>query len=195
MRWKLFWSKNDKPPKERCTYGFKSTAKAPPDPSLKEFETGLFDIVRKIEMRKVNNELLDKMKKDLDFVESLENEVIVPSDKTANFYIMRVEEYRGHLAKEIMKNYRKVGDEAICSIDEEAAQFARNLDIDDRVEGIAAKAARVSLKDHKPDYPQKLSFRLINPTNNNLGIVSKAILDRVNSFVRQNSNLNQWRST
>ena len=195
MRWKLFWSKNDKPPEGSKTFGFKSTAKAPPDPSLKEFEHELFDMIRSLETRAVHDELQDRMKKDLEFINSLENEVIVAADKTSNFYIMKVEEYKKHLHKEVTKCYKKVDHAVVENIDEDSAQFARSLKLDDRVEGTAEKPAFLHIKDHKDDFPQKLSFRLINPTNNNLGRISKCILDSANMIVRQQSMLNQWRST
>ena len=39
------------------------------------------------------------------------------------------------------------------------------------------------------------SDRLLNPVKNNLGLISKQILDRINSCIRSGTNVNQWRNT
>ena len=36
---------------------------------------------------------------------------------------------------------------------------------------------------------------LPNPAKNNLGLISKQILDRINSCIRSQINVNQWRNT
>ena len=77
-------------------------------------------MISEIETRYVGNPLQDQMKEDIRRINSLEKEVIVQSDKTSNFFIMDVEEYQGHLNKEIMKNYRKVDSNHVDTIDTEA---------------------------------------------------------------------------
>ena len=52
-----------------------------------------------------------------------------------------------------------------------------------------------TIKDHKPDFPARIDVRLINPAKSNLGLVSKKILDKVNTAIRRKINSNQWRST
>ena len=51
------------------------------------------------------------------------------------------------------------------------------------------------MKDHKENFQQKLPCRLINPCKSNLGAVSKTILDRINSEIRQLTMVNQWKNT
>ena len=119
------------------------------------------------------------MKEDLRRINDLEREVIVQSDKTSNYFIMDVDEYQGHLNKEIMKSYRKVDSSIIENIDEEAASLVTRIDLDDRIEGIAKKQAFLTIKDHKDDFPSKLSFRVINAAKTNLGKISKDILDLI----------------
>ena len=60
------------------------------------------------------------------------------------------------------------------------AEIARSLELEDRIECMALKPAFITLKDHKEDWPRKITCRVINPTKTHIGSVSKKILDRVN---------------
>ena len=51
------------------------------------------------------------------------------------------------------------------------------------------------MKDHKPNFKNKPTCRLINPCKSEIGKISKKILDRINSKIRKSVKLNQWRST
>ena len=55
--------------------------------------------------------------------------------------------------------------------------------------------AIITIKDHKQEFPNSIKCRVINPASNNLGKVSKRILDKVNNKFRDASGVNQWRST
>ena len=57
------------------------------------------------------------------------------------------------------------------------------------------RQAFISLKDHKENFENNPRCRLINPAKNNLGLISKQILDRINSTIRSKTNSNQWRNT
>ena len=132
---------------------------------MRKFQDDLLGLIAEVEMRLVSNNLQDKMKEDLTALKNMEKEVIVPSDKTSNFYTMNVKEYQQHLDKEVMKVYKKVDIKKAMDIDNEASNLANTLNLSDRIEGMAIKKSFMTLKDHKEDFPGKLSFRLINPTN------------------------------
>ena len=53
----------------------------------------------------------------------------------------------------------------------------------------------IILKDHKENFQNNPTFRLINPAKNELGKTSKVILDRINKNTRENLQLNQWKNT
>ena len=69
------------------------------------------------------------------------------------------------------------------------------LGIDDRVDATADKDAFITLKDHKPNFANKPTCRLINPTKSEIGKVNKKILDRINSTIAKKRNFNQWKNT
>ena len=80
-------------------------------------------------------------------------------------------------------------------IDSEAKTIAQELNIDDRTEQIAKQQAFITLKDHKDNFANHPTCRLINPAKSELGKVSKQILDNVNSTIRKATKLNQWKNT
>jgi len=80
-------------------------------------------------------------------------------------------------------------------ITHEAKALAHSLDIDDRVMITSEKEAYITLKDHKPNFLNNPTCRLINPTKSELGKVSKRITESINRSVLQKTNLNLWRST
>ena len=53
----------------------------------------------------------------------------------------------------------------------------------------------INLKDHKPNVENKLPTRLINPAKNEIGRISKVILENINSKLRNKLNLQRWKST
>ena len=73
--------------------------------------------------------------------------------------------------------------------------IAKKLRIADRVDTKAEKDAFITLKDHKPNFANKSTCRLINPTKSEIGKVSKKILDRIDSTIAKKRNFNQWKNT
>ena len=61
---------------------------------------------------------------------------------------------------------------------------------------MAKQQAFITLKDHKDNFANRPTCRLINPAKSKLGKVSKQILDRIlNSEIRTKTKLNQWKNT
>ena len=157
MRWKLFWFKS---PVENVirkeTFGFKSAIKAPPDYDLKKFEEDLIKLVSNLEMKKANNAMQDKLKEDIKLIKE-KKEVIVKADKTDNHYLIPVDDYKKMMVDNITKDYRKESIEVVNSINREAAKLAKDLELDDRIEAMGLKRAFLTIKDHKDDWPSKVS--------------------------------------
>ena len=95
----------------------------------------------------------------------------------------------------ITKDYKKVPDSYLENIDVQNAVLAKELNIEWRLYQTAKEASFLKLKDHKPDFPGRLSFRLLNPMKNPMGKVSKTILERINCDLRNRLGLQQWQST
>ena len=52
--------------------------------------------------------------------------------------------------------------------------------------------AFLTVKDHKENFPNTLSFRLLNPSKSDIGKISKSFLDQINRAVIDHSKVNQW---
>ena len=84
---------------------------------------------------------------------------------------------------------------SVDSVNQELRDIATKLDIGDRIKSTARQQAFISLKDHKEKFQNNPKCRLLNPAKNNLGLISKQMQDRINSCVRSQTNVNQWRNT
>ena len=53
----------------------------------------------------------------------------------------------------------------------------------------------ITIKDHKENFDNHPTVRQINPAKNELGRISKLILDKINKKISQKFELNQWKNT
>ena len=73
--------------------------------------------------------------------------------------------------------------------------FAERLKLSDRINITAKREAFLTLKDHKPNFNNKPSCRLINPCKPELGKISKQIVEKIVHDVKSKTNINQWKNT
>ena len=110
-------------------------------------------------------------------------------------YLVCRDDYGKLLRDNITKSYKTCSDNVKHSIDQEASIIATKLGIANRMEVCARKRAYITLKDHKNDFLSKPSCRLINPAKSEVGLVSKQILEKINTAIRTATGLRQWRNT
>ena len=91
--------------------------------------------------------------------------------------------------------HKKAPSKLETSINVEAKNIAELINLDDHIKFIARTPAFITLKDHKPDFRQNPSCRLINPAKNELGKVSKLIIEKVNQKLISELHFNQWKNT
>ena len=65
FRWRFFWVNNDKPTKEKQTYGFKTEKSAPANNEMTHYENDIIHLISNIEYRDVTNEFQNKLLKDV----------------------------------------------------------------------------------------------------------------------------------
>ena len=73
--------------------------------------------------------------------------------------------------------------------------IADNLDISDRIDIKSQSQAFITLKDHKPNFQNKPTCRLINPCKSEIGKISKQTLQRINAKIINSTKFNQWKNT
>jgi hypothetical protein len=69
------------------------------------------------------------------------------------------------------------------------------LELDDRIYAFSKRDAFLTVKDHKPNFMNNIKCRLINPAKSDLGKVSKSILSRIVTSLREKTKLNQWKNS
>ena len=176
------------------TYGFRTSASPPVIKDLTAFETDLHELVASIEFRKAQNEFLDRLDSDVQNIKSCKK-VIIPADKTSNFYHLSVDDYYKLITKNISAEYRKSPPGTADTINSHASDIANKLKLKDRMQKFQTSQAFVLLKDHKSNFSSKLPCRLINPAKSDIGRVSKFILENITEQLRTSLSLNQWKST
>ena len=95
----------------------------------------------------------------------------------------------------VTKTYKKVNLNVANSIELEATSLSKKLQLDDKINTTARREAFITLKDHKHNFDNNPTCRLINPTKAEIGKISKRILDRINTKVFHTLQLNQWKNT
>ena len=199
MRWKaFFFEKNDRRNSDDSTnnnnFGFKSRKCPPQNEDLNNFEADAYNMIKNIEFRHVRDDFQDQLQEDIKKINN-STKAFIPADKTANYYEIDKATHNKLLADNITTTYKKANDNTIININNEAKNIAANLNIDDRTECMAKRQAFITLKDHKDNFQNKPTCRLINPAKSEIGRISKQILENINITIRQKTGLNQWKNS
>ena len=194
IRWKLFHIRNPTHQKPLPTYGFKTPHCPPQMAELKQFEDDLLNLVANLKFKPNRNQFQDQLRADKEVILST-TDVIVQADKSTNLYRMSTEQYKKKMRETITKDYRKCSISDVDRCTREAATIARELNLEDRIDVPTEDEAFITIKDHKDGFPGRVECRLINPAKDHIGVISKSILDRINTHLRKSTNSNQWLNT
>ena len=160
MEWRAWHALNPGNKESKETFGFGTTKSVPRVEELKGFIEDFSAIPKKIKFRcPPKSDLQDKMKDDKTKITQTK-EIIINGDKSDNLYKMDVKDYQKKLTENISKNYKKVSRNEIDKVNKEAANIASELDIADRVDVYKEINPFITLKDHKPNFENKPTFRL-----------------------------------
>lgn len=194
MRWKAFHFLSPTTPADKKTFGFKSKNCPPTVEEMRTFEEGMINIIKNIAYKDVRCQFQQDLKKDISSIKN-EERLFVKANKSINFYKLDAPEYNRLLNDNITKTYKKAEKKKLNVINDEARSVTRTLNIDDRVELIANNDAFITLKDHKENFANNPTCRLINPSKTELGRISKRILEDINSKLVRATKVNQWKNT
>ena len=95
----------------------------------------------------------------------------------------------------LQKTYKKVPDEINDKINTEGKRIMENKTALNRMFINGKNNCFIPLKDHKANFLNNLKTRLLNPAKNELGRISKAILDKINLNLRNATKVNQRKNT
>ena len=165
MRWKVFFfDRNEEDSSDVVTdnsFGFKSRKCPPQNNELDKFEADLLDMVHNVKFRNVNNKFQNKLNKDISKINN-SIKAFIPADKTSNFYTLDKTQHDKLLRDGITTTCKKASADATDTIDSQAKSIAKEPDIDNRTERMAKQQAFITLKDHKDNFANHPTCRLIN---------------------------------
>ncbi|KAL9986499.1 hypothetical protein ACROYT_G000660 [Oculina patagonica] len=156
----------------------------------------MLDLIRNIKF-KANTKSNFQRKLDADINNKIKkpNSLLIPADKTTNYYEMNTTAYNKLIKENVTKTYKKSSGKVVEKLNAQSARIAEHLQLDDRIEKLAEKEAFITLKDHKPAFHNHPTCRLINPSKSEIGVISKHILDNINTSIINKTKINQWKNT
>ena len=95
----------------------------------------------------------------------------------------------------ITTTYKKANKSIETKINKEGIKFAKQANILDKIEINSTGNSFITLKDHKENFTNHSTTRLINPSKNEIGRISKHILDQINSKLVSKLSVNEWKNT
>jgi erythromycin esterase-like protein len=110
-----------------------------------------------------------------------EDKLLVAADKTRNFYHLDAPSYKQLVNTAITKSYKKAHNNNAAKIISTEKKIAENINLDNRIDALTARHAFITLKDHKPNFQNNPTCRLINPAKSEIAIISQKVLQRINS--------------
>ena len=95
----------------------------------------------------------------------------------------------------ITKSYKKTNVNVTSSIANEENIIAQNLGLANQINTLAPKNCFATLKVDKPNFQNNPTCRLITPSKSEMCVISKHLLQRINSNILAHISLHQWKNT
>ena len=200
IRWKVtFFMKGENQiepttHKTGLTFGLNSTKCPPQIKELVPFEEDFIKLIKNLRFRKVDNKFQRALAKDLKDIRS-SKKTLTAADKTLNIYRLSKEEYSNLLQNAITSKYKKTDKHTATNINKEGIKHAKEGSIIDRIEVNGTSNSFITLTDHKENFLNRPTTRLPNPAKNEIGRISKRILQNINTTLSEKIKVNEWKNT
>ena len=162
--------------------------------TLELLEKDLFKMLEKTKFRKINCEFQDKLNSNIKDITS-SRKTLTPTDKTSNLYKITKEKYKQLLHNSITKIYKKSNSNIIKIINDQCKKIANKKNIHGRIKVKGKEECLITLKDHKLNFENNATTRLINQAKNEIERISKMILENINKELRNKLQIQQWNNT
>ena len=117
------------------------------------------------------------------------------ADKTSNIYRLIKEEHSQLLRNAITSKYKKTNTKINDKINKKEQEILKNKEALSRLDINEESNCFFTLKDHKENFQNNPTVRLINAAKNDIGRISKVILGKINSSLIKQLRVNQWKNT
>ena len=96
---------------------------------------------------------------------------------------MPTSEHNKLLKENVTKTYKKAPEKLQKSVNLEVKSITTKLKLSVGIENLAVAPAYITLMDHKENFRSKPSCRLINPSKNEIGKISKIVLEKMSKKI------------
>ena len=151
-------------------------------------------LVKNVKFRKVKNQFQKKLQQDIKMIRTSDKTMTFP-DKTNNMYRLRKDQYNTLLNNFITSTYKRSNSNIKKKINISGRNILKDKEVIQCMDINSEGNCFITLKDHRENFQNNPSVRLINPAKNELGRFSKFIIQAVNKELRHKINLNQWKNT
>ena len=156
------------------------------------FEKDLTALVKVIKFRKVKNQFQKKFQQDIKRIRT-SDKTMTFADKTKNMYRLSKDQYNTLLNNSITSTDKKSNINIKKKIN--GRNILKDKKVIQRMDINGESNCFITLKDHKENFQNNPSVRLLHPAKNELGRLSKFIIQAVSKELRHKLNMNQWKNT
>ena len=175
-------------------YGLKSLNGPPKIKEMTNFENYLTNLLKSIKFRATKSSFQQQLTKDIKTIKNTKTTLTFAA-KIFNVYIVPKEQYKKLVNNAITTSYKKVSKETQNQINNQGKTILKHKKVIKRMFINGKQNCFIRLKDHKPNSQNNPTVRLLNPAKNELGRISKTILDKINVNLRNSLYLNQQKNT
>ena len=131
---------------------------------LEPFEKDLIALVKNVKFRKVKNHFQKKLQHDVKMIRT-SDKTMTFADKT-NMYRLRKDQYNMLLNNSITSTYKKSNNNTKKKINISRKNISKDKEVLQGIDMNCESICFITLKDHKENFQNNSSVRLINPAKN-----------------------------
>ena len=171
---------------------------------LSTFGKELIAVVKDIKFRNTRSDFQTTLQEDIRLIHN-SKKTMTFVDKTSNICMgLTKEEHNKLLGNTITSKYKKTNTEingknkkgkGKKENEKKGKEILKNKEVLYRLDINEESNCFFTLKDHKENFHNNPTIRLINPAKNEIGRISKVILDTINSSLIKQLKINQWKNT
>ena len=107
-------------------------------------------------------------------------------------YRLSKEKYSNLLENAITSKYKKTDKHTATNINKDGIKHAKEASITSRIKINGTGNSFITLKEHKENFLNQPTTRLLNPAKKEIGRISKHILQTINTTLSLSKNKNKW---
>ena len=159
---------------------------------LAAFEKELIAVVKDIKFRNARSDFQTTLQEDIRLIHN-SKKTMTFADKTSNMYRLTKEEHNKLLRNAVTSKYKKTNTKIKDKINKKGKEILKNKEALHRLDINKESNIFFTLKDHKENFQNNPTVRLINPAKNEIGRISKVIFDKISSSLIKQLKVNQWK--